>query len=603
MTRVAFALAPALWKAPRDTEIPECRDLAVPAARREVVGAQLLIRADEPVIVTTDGAAWRHPLGRLPRVRVEVDAPGEDIVVETFVVAFARDDHGIEWPESLDRAGFGEVAGGTAQPVYVRIAVAADAAAGRHDVAVRAFVEEDFADERPVWSGSIAVEVAAVKLPEPRDFAIHLDLWQHLTAIARHHGVPLWSDAHLAIVDRYYASLEALGQKAVTLVVTDDPWAGWHGHRDQEDPAYMAEHSIVGVRRAAFGELVLDFSVVDRVLELAARHGMDREIEVFGLIGNWTDAECGFVSIIEGHPDAVRIRVFDEGSGAFTWLRTRYELATFVRALRDHFAALGVLDRVRIAADEPSDPARLAASLAFVDAAAPGVRYKLAITDTRPRGAWPEAVTDFSLGLVPAARDDGEPQSLVDECHARGGRASFYLCAREVYPNTFLHSALAETELVGWLTHRLGLDGFLRWAYSLWPRGPMRETTWRAWVHYWPAGDTYFVLPGPDGAPIPTLRYEALRAAVQDFELLRLVERTLPAEEARGAIAEAQAHIFRTDDARLFSQVGSLAADVEHTTPPTVAPEELYSTDPEDYAAARRVLLAALETFGDVQGS
>ena len=41
----------------------------------------------------------------------------------------------------------------------------------------------------------------------------------------------------------------------------------------------------------------------------------------------------------------------------------------------------------------------------------------------------------------------------------------------------------------------------------------------------------YFVLPGKDGAPVETLRYEALRRAIQDYELLRLADRTVGEEE------------------------------------------------------------------------
>jgi hypothetical protein len=92
----------------------------------------------------------------------------------------------------------------------------------------------------------------------------------------------------------------------------------------------------------------------------------------------------------------------------------------------------------------------------------------------------------------------------------------------------------------------------------------------------------YFVLPGKDGAAVETLRYEALRAAAQDHELLKLAERTLPAARAKQVFDEAFACILRVGSIRDF--VGIAKA----------SPEELYSLDPQDYEAARRLVLDAL---------
>ena len=92
----------------------------------------------------------------------------------------------------------------------------------------------------------------------------------------------------------------------------------------------------------------------------------------------------------------------------------------------------------------------------------------------------------------------------------------------------------------------------------------------------------FFVLPGRDGAPVETLRYEALRTAAQDYELLKLAERTLPADEAQALFEKAFARILRADSIRDF-------ADVE-----TARAEELYSLDPRDYQAARRLVLEAM---------
>ena len=138
--------------------------------------------------------------------------------------------------------------------------------------------------------------------------------------------------------------------------------------------------------------------------------------------------------------------------------------------------------------------------------------------------------------------------------------------------------------MIGWLTHALHLDGFLRWAFCLWPEEPWRRVSWRA--PHWNAGDMFFVLPGKDGAPVETLRYEAMRAAAQDFELLRLVERTLPHHLAQDAIKAAMDKILGPNALQGFAD------------PATAPTKALYSLDPADYQAARRTLMDALSQAG-----
>jgi hypothetical protein len=263
-----------------------------------------------------------------------------------------------------------------------------------------------------------------------------------------------------------------------------------------------------------------------------------------------------------------------------TYLRTAAELSAFVRSLYDHLQERGVLDRVRIAADEPSDLEAFKARLAFVRAAAPGFKYKVAINHFEFMQDAPREVIDAVPVLPLACQDPDLTAELTADLHAKGGRMMWYVCCWPPIPNTFLHSPLVEGELIGWLTFYLKMDGFLRWAACLWPADPWRRVSWRA--PGWRAGDMYFVLPGKDGAPVETLRYEALRAAAQDYELLRLVQRELPAERAQALFEEAFDRILRAESLREFASVGTAAA------------ADLYSLDPRDYQAARALLLAAL---------
>ena len=179
-----------------------------------------------------------------------------------------------------------------------------------------------------------------------------------------------------------------------------------------------------------------------------------------------------------------------------------------------------------------------------------------------------------------AARDPQLTAQLAEQMRSKGGQMHWYVCCNPPIPNTFLHSPLVEGQLHGWLTYYLKLDGFLRWNFCLYPDDPWQRASWR-WPH-WAAGDMFFVLPGRDGYPVETLRYEALRTAVQDYELLKLAERTLPEGEFQAALDAALAGILRTDDIQAFATVYTAKA------------ETLYSLEPEDYGNGRRLILDAL---------
>jgi hypothetical protein len=588
--RIGFSegMTKAAWGTARDTGVAlgfdGSREVSISAARNEVVGVQLRLMAKQDFVVTTDRNNWLHPLGFCPRVRVDVEVTAiPSNAIETFPIGCVEGDDRRQWMEYLDRSGHAGVPAFRLQGIYVRIRVPADVEAGSHLGAVKVYTQYGFEPEHLYWEGSIHLDVFDVRLPDVSEWSYYLDLWQHCTSIARYYRVPLWSEAHFQLIDRIYASLAQLGQKAVTVIASEIPWSGQRCYRDRGYPSYLFEHAVVDIERGQDGRLQVDFTKLDRLLALAAKHGIDKEIEIFGLLNIWVDEEFGFGKVAPDAPDAIRMRCFDRRTGVVTYLSEADELRAVIGALHDHLAEKGLLDRVRIIADEPRDLDRFNARLAFVRAAAPGFRFKVAINHFEFMERAPSEVVDAVPVLPLACRDPDLTSALAERLHKQGGRMLWYVCCWPPIPNTFLHSPLVEGQLHGWLTFRLELDGFLRWAFCLWPRDPWERVSWRA--PDWSAGDLYFVLPGHDGSPVETLRYEAMRMAAQDYELLRLAERMLPTDEATRVLDEAFGRILRTDTIRDFAEVA------------TAERETLYSLDPTDYQDARRLVLEAISRY------
>ena len=584
---LTFTLADALTKRHwgtaewRRSDPPQTDSLTLQAVRNEFTGFQIHLTADYDFTLVTGQANWLHPLGLLPRVRLAVAFPSLPTdCIEVLPIGWIEGDDRRLWMETLERGGWVEVPAGRPQGAYVRVRVSASLPPGVHEGQVRAFTQQGFEPETLVWEAQVRLEVAPVTLPEVHDYSFHLNLWQHLTSLARYYHAPLWSEAHFTIIDRYFASLAALGQKALTLVVSEFPWSGQRCYRDRAYPSYLFEHSTIPVFRGADGSLRCDFSALDRLIQMATAYGMDREIDLIGLVNIWTDPQYGFGKAAADAPDAVRVRVYDESTGTFSYLTTAEDLRRYIRLLHDHLNNLGVMERVRVSDDEPADLEAFNRSLEFVREAGPDFRFGAAINHFEFLEDAPPGLIDFVPVLPLACKDPALTARLAEQVRAKEGRMLWYICCWPPIPNTFLHSPLPESRLLGWLNYALKMDGFLRWAFCLWPADPWQRVSWRA--PEWSAGDMYFVLPGLDGSPVETLRYEALRFAVQDYELLKLAQRTLPTEEMKAVFHKASICILRTENLGDFANVG------------TLKPQDLYSLDPAEYHRARSILIAAL---------
>ena len=102
----------------------------------------------------------------------------------------------------------------------------------------------------------------------------------------------------------------------------------------------------------------------------------------------------------------------------------------------------------------------------------------------------------------------------------------FYTCNMPGghYLNRFLDSPLLNTRLLHWGNYKYHLTGYLHWGYNQTRDGqdPFEETSASEGL---PAGDCNIVYPGPHG-PLRSLRYEQMKAGVEDYELLRALSQT-----------------------------------------------------------------------------
>jgi 4-amino-4-deoxy-L-arabinose transferase-like glycosyltransferase len=80
---------------------------------------------------------------------------------------------------------------------------------------------------------------------------------------------------------------------------------------------------------------------------------------------------------------------------------------------------------------------------------------------------------------------------------------------------------LVHQRLIGWILHSYPFQGYLLWGVNYWPANPW--TTPPGSADYWRRGTFYYPHPR-NGLPVPTLRLEALRRGLQDYQYLLLLK-------------------------------------------------------------------------------
>ena len=112
-------------------------------------------------------------------------------------------------------------------------------------------------------------------LPQPSEWAFHLDLWQSPYAVARYYQVPLWSQEHLDAMRPLMKMLANAGQKIITATLTHKPWNG-----QTED---YFDTMVTWIKRAD-GTWTFDYTIFDRWVEFMMSVGIDKQINCYSMV-------------------------------------------------------------------------------------------------------------------------------------------------------------------------------------------------------------------------------------------------------------------------------------------------------------------------------
>ncbi len=285
-------------------------------------------------------------------------------------------------------------------------------------------------------------------------------------------------------------------------------------------PLRLAEY------RVSDGRYDIDFRHFDRTVEIFMEEGVVGRIEgghIGGRESHWTSPFVVHVPVSDA--DGIRFErlpISDETARSF--------YARFIPALVDHLKARGWLDRyMQHLADEPiAENADSYIEIArYVHELAPEMKIVEALHNRDLEGSvylW-----------VPQLDFMHQDYDFYADRMKEGEEAWFYTCLapQGEYANRFIELPLIKTRLLHWINFRYDIPGYLHWGFNFWRGNPFEETTGVIVEsgNVLPGGDAWIVYPGYRKL-LSSIRLEAMRDGIADFELLNRLEET-NAEEAR----------------------------------------------------------------------
>ncbi|MGI9075032.1 MAG: DUF4091 domain-containing protein [Bryobacteraceae bacterium] len=277
-------------------------------------------------------------------------------------------------------------------------------------------------------------------------------------------------------------------------------------------------------------KLEYDFSRFDRFVDTVTRAGAMQLIEGSHLIerAGGYDGPLKIPGFVADGGEVKRQQLDPDDPSA------RAHLQSFLPALYAHLKEKGWLQRyVQHVLDEPhgKEPPVYLRYVPIVRRNLPGVPTIDAFD--QESGGW---LGDACNIKVPQLGKFDNAMDVVRQHIKAGGEAWYYTCLypRGRYPNRFIDYPLLKTRLLHWLNYRYALTGYLHWGGDSWGKNPFEITELGLDVgaptkDALPAGDAFITYPWREKNSIySSIRLEAMREGIEDYELLNALAMTNP---------------------------------------------------------------------------
>ncbi|MEM3545628.1 MAG: DUF4091 domain-containing protein [Candidatus Bathyarchaeia archaeon] len=500
-----------LTKVFKDSAKPEdaARVVSIDAVRNEYEAAQIVVRPFEDVdTFRVYVTSLRHEsneyvitkvysrfVGYVPVKRNTPNTPPEELVRKAPDL----------FPDPLLEEEAVKLRMGENQPIWLTVHVPKDVPPGNYhgEMLLKGFHEEVV---------KIDLKVHDITLPDRRTLKLSNFLSPY--NISKFYNVRLWSEEHWSLLKAYAKNMAEHRQSSIITPILE----------------------LTRIYKGDDG-LEFDFQLLDRWINLFKEAGVIGIVEGGYLAGRPPRTVEGWWTVPEFLSASYRVLNRD-GSLAYVQEPVKVSnpifekfISQFMPALQNHLEDIGLLDNyLQHIADEPID--RNAES------------YKLIVSLVRkyaPRIRTIEASTckqlvDYINVVVPLLDDYDRNMSFYEERKKKGNEVWFYTCLAPTgrYPNRLIDYSLVKVRILHWINFKYGLEGYLHWGYNYWTEKPFEDVENEPHHPFpLPPGDAFIVYPGKSG-PLDSIRFEALRDGVEDYEMLKLLAEKRGLNEAVG---------------------------------------------------------------------
>lgn len=500
--------------------------LNLSVVKEETFAFQVMLKSDEKFFCQLGNINDIHYLGLNNKIRIELET--EESLKDNFKVSFIgyiQNDNKEYIGDQILNKNYLYIE--EDQMLWIEGKIPKSYNKENIKVKIKVYFTTGYETETLLTEETININVINYTMKSVNKSDFFLDLWQHPCNWARYYEVEYYSNEHFNIIENFLEGMSNLGQKVIDLIVTDYPWAGQRCYEVHENANNLFEMNIVKVYKKD-GNIVCDFSNLDKYIDLCFKYNINKEINLFGIIGNWDAFKFG--SPLKDYRDAIRINYYDEDRKVFDYIRDKVDFSKYLNLLFNHLENRNLLDITKVIVDEPDNIEIFTENVHFIESSSgnKNIKYKCAIHHQEFFEKCDINIENLSLNTCELINNMNELDNIKRELKSKNGYFTWYSCCFPNKLNIFLDSPLIESRIKGWFTYYCNLDGFLRWAYGVWPKDLFNNATYKK--EKWKAGDMFLVYPGKDMKPMDSVRCKNLLFGIQDFIILKDIESKLGRE-------------------------------------------------------------------------
>lgn len=396
--------------------------------------------------------------------------------------------------------------------LWVTVDIPKDCKAGSYKIKISMDFEMPPENTRMTKSEEFTLEIIEAALPEQT--LTHTE-WFHTDCIATRYKVPVWSEEHWALVEKFVKNAADHGINMILTPLFTPPL-------DTQVGGERPTVQLVDVEKKG-DKYGFGFSKLKRWTDMLFRNGA-KYIEFSHLFTQWGAEHAPKIIASE---NGVEKKIFGwetEAAGP----EYRNFLAQFLPELRK-FIAENKLEKSCVfhISDEPGLQ-HMESYRKALEGAAPHLEGMTMIDAL-------SNIDFYDSGLV---KNPVPSNNHIEPFRERNIKNlwTYYCCGQsQKVPNRFFAMPSARNRILGMILYDYEIAGFLHWGFNFWySQYSIREIDPYEVTDAgkaFPSGDSFLVYPGQDG-PVDSIRHEVMREGLQDMRALQLLESLAGRDEA-----------------------------------------------------------------------